>query len=383
MERFNISNSGKTAKIKLIGAIDWWDNNSKQFTNQIDQLINSGCTDVELYLNTAGGSMIEANEIGNQIQRFTGKKTVKLGAICASAGTCLSTYFNTVEASANTQYMIHDPSMGIMVEHLSDFDSAKKLYTNLRNDVISRYNKKTKISKEEISNMMTAVTWMEATEAKQKGFVDSISTESDNLFTPDAKNLLNKYKNVPAEVLNMANQTHLISKEMDKTKLTKKLGLEDSASEQEIEQAIENLQNKANQSAQNEKQIAIDNLVAKAKEKGLDADTIKNLASKDFESTQKLVESTVNTAIAATPDKNVLTVERLSDAFKNAVKDYAPVKADVKDKTFDDYAKDEKSMQDLIENNWTVFAKLYADKFGKEPLVSEVENLGFKIKQSK
>ncbi len=128
---YQITNKAGTAFIRIIGEISFWKNSSEKFTNAIDGLINAGVEEVELYINSAGGSMFEANEIANQISRFKGKKTVKLGAIAASAASYLMTYFDKVTAASNTQVMLHDSIQYLKVEHSEDFDSRKKLYENL------------------------------------------------------------------------------------------------------------------------------------------------------------------------------------------------------------------------------------------------------------
>ena len=142
-KHFNISNKAGVGQIRIVGEISWWKNGGKDFMRQIDALISGGVTQIEGYINTPGGDMFEANEIGNQIARFSGVKNCTLGALCASAGTTVSTYFDKVTASSNTQYMIHDPLQGVFIQHEDDFESNKKLYLNLRNEAIERYADKT------------------------------------------------------------------------------------------------------------------------------------------------------------------------------------------------------------------------------------------------
>lgn len=58
------------AQIKIVGRISNWANNSESFTQTVDSLLAMGVTKASLYLNTVGGTMDEAFEIGKQLRRF-------------------------------------------------------------------------------------------------------------------------------------------------------------------------------------------------------------------------------------------------------------------------------------------------------------------------
>ncbi len=62
---YQIKNKAGKAFIQIIGEISFWKNSSEKFTSAIDGLINAGVEDVELYINSTGGSMFEAYEIAN------------------------------------------------------------------------------------------------------------------------------------------------------------------------------------------------------------------------------------------------------------------------------------------------------------------------------
>lgn len=320
MKGFEIKNQAGKASIKLIGSISWWRNNSDDFIRQVDDLLSRGFVDLDGYLNTPGGDMIIANEIGNQIARFTGKKTCKLGALCASAGTIVSTYFDTVEASANTQYMIHDPSVQPIIEHLSDFDSNRALYENLLNDALERYHAKTGIAIPELTTMLKNTTWMNAKVAKEKGFVDSISTDKAEMPT-DAATLLDKYK-VPDNIKYII--TNSITQNVDMKQIALKLGLPENATEAEILAAIDRQKVASEGATEN----GIKLLVAMAEKKGFTKERITALAKADFENTLALVsDAPEKTAVVTTientqaeglkPEATRLT--DFLDAFKDMV----------------------------------------------------------------
>jgi ATP-dependent Clp protease protease subunit len=282
MKRFEIINKSGKASIKITGEIGWWKTSGENFTQLVDRLLEEGVQDVEGYINTPGGSMFDANEIGNQISRFPGIKSCKLGALCASAGTTLSTYFDTVETASNTQYMIHDPSWSPFIQHLEDWESNKQLYVNLRENAIDRYVAKTGLSREVVSEMMRKTTWMNADTLLEKGFVDSISKEKDSL-PDDAQNVLKNMGLEVPEVLNIAFQNQNQNK-INMSKIAQSLGLPDNSTEDQIVAAIQNKGKNENADT------AMDALVALGKEKGFKEEIIRNLGKADYATTLKMVQ---------------------------------------------------------------------------------------------
>lgn len=201
-KHFEIKNQGGIAKINILGAISWWRNNSDEFTQLVDGLLEDGVQDVDAYINSVGGVMVIGGELRNQFARFPGRKKVKLGAICASAATSLTTVFDEIEVSPNISYMIHDPIHEGRMEHEEDFDSAKKLYVNLRNQAIKDYVSLTQrikgddggLSESEISDMMRKTTWMSAAELIEKGFAHKISGEEDSYLPEDSLDIANSMR---------------------------------------------------------------------------------------------------------------------------------------------------------------------------------------------
>lgn len=278
LKGYEISNSGKAAEIKLIRGFEWWGDNSIVFTEEIDNLLEQGITDAELYINSPGGDMFHANEIVNQLKRFTRVK-VKLGALVASAATIVSSSFPEVEASPNTMFMIHDPMWSPFIQHEEDFDNNKKLYSNLLNDAVRVYKEKTKQPEDDIKTKMKATTWMNANEALQYGFVDRVGGKDDSLLPEDSAKILNKMGARLPEVLNnlqLINSDYIQMKE-----IAKKLGLPENATLEQITNAIEVLDKQRSE--------GIKALGVLATQKGFNAEKIMNLAKADFDTTLSMV----------------------------------------------------------------------------------------------
>lgn len=255
---YDIKASADTAEIRLIGEISWWRNSSDDFTRQIDDLISSGITKARLYVNCFGGSMFEAPEIVNQLKRFKGGVTCKIGAMAASAATYICAHFQTT-ASKNTLYMIHRP-VGMAEGTAEEMESAIQLLNIIEDSAIKIYAAKTGLSETVIYNMMAATTWMNAETAKAKGFVDEIEAENapiDDVDVPqniaDMVAKVNKGNGIYMTVNTPSIVTEIIKNnnpqpptEMNKVKITAALAVAGiqmavDATDLQLEMAVENL----------------------------------------------------------------------------------------------------------------------------------------------
>lgn len=248
---FEVTNIGTVARINIVGEIGWWSTSGERFIRLVDELLDAGVLDVEGYVNSPGGSMDDANEIGNQIKRFPGSRSCQIGSLCASAGTTVTTYFehDKITGSPNMQYMIHDPIMKPLITRVKDFKSNQALYENLRNDAIRNYVNVTKSNqgekaptKEQIDQMMEDVTWMNAEQAKSYGFIASISGEPDELMPEDTtKVLTNLYadlKKQKGEGLAIPETVNSLLSETDADRVEKAKEIFKQA-KKEIEKALE------------------------------------------------------------------------------------------------------------------------------------------------
>ena len=119
--------------------------------------------DVTLIINSYGGSCSAARKMFDDIRNYPGKVKAQI-QVAASSATSVSAACDEVEMTPMGIYMIHLPST-----------FAWGNQNDLKNEiaVLDAYTEA--ISRDDIRALMDASTWMDATMALQKGFVDSIS----------------------------------------------------------------------------------------------------------------------------------------------------------------------------------------------------------------
>ena len=197
------------AQINIVGDIFDSTNSSKDFSAAVDQLIADGIKDVNLFINSMGGSCFEANEIVNVIKKFPGKVNGVGGAIVASAATYIAVNCTTFFMPANGLFMIHKPSVN-SDGNIDEIESDMKLLKNLTEIYANAYAKKTGMTVAQIEAMWKTDCWLSTQEAIKLGFIDSLSDSDDDVIDITAFDQALQdwsYKTVPVAIFNILKQT--------------------------------------------------------------------------------------------------------------------------------------------------------------------------------
>mgnify|MGYP000909270859 CR=1 FL=1 len=171
-----------TAELLLYGEISdasWYGDEvtPKKFA---DDLAACGGKNLTVRVNSPGGDVFAAQAIYNQLKAYTGKVTVKIDGMCASAATVIACAGETVIMPSNTIYMIHNPKSAmcgyydaVQLGKLSD-----RLAT-VKQTIVSVYMGRVgnTLSEVQVKHKMDAEEWMTADKAKEYGFVDEIADE--------------------------------------------------------------------------------------------------------------------------------------------------------------------------------------------------------------
>lgn len=310
--KFTISAEAQNGKavIRIDGYISEWNNHAAGFKAALDKIIGDGIKDADIYINSGGGDCFQANEIGNEIERFPGTVNAHLGALCASAVTYIASKCTNVIISKNTSYMIHKP-WSYFSGNSDEIKSTLKLLENLEKNYVATYAAKTGLSASKIKELWAVDYWMDADEAIEKGFADSIEGEAEITtediaalaIYKDAPKVAASIKPTPNHTPNNNNQNQ-ISTEM-KELLLQMSGLPATATEVQLIAYMEGLKAKAAKaddlqtqltalktSAHDEKcTVVLDGWVAAKKIVASQRDFYKKNLTEDFEGTKAMVDA--------------------------------------------------------------------------------------------
>ena len=141
--------------------------------------------DVHIRLNSYGGSCNAATRMFDDIRAYPGNVQITVSGTAASAATVLSMAADKLEMTPGSLWMIHDPSV-IAIGNERDLMDSINLLRACKESILNVYCKRCRRRREDIADMMTATTWMDAQSAMDCGFIDAITEDMKSGFPQNA-----------------------------------------------------------------------------------------------------------------------------------------------------------------------------------------------------
>lgn len=311
----------QSVRLKLTDRIGSYENSAYDIRYIVENALKNGITKAELYLSTAGGSTIEAQEIVIELKKFQSVQ-ITVGALAASAATYILTQFPS-KAYAESQFMIHKPSM-VVQGTAEEIKADLKLLENTQEIYRKAYAKAFGKTEEEVDELWKNDYWMTAQQAKDLGLISEIINEEFSWDTQAVATLS------ACGAPYIPNTNNL--KTMDRNVIIAAVGLAADATDTQIEAKLKELKSRAGSAealqdkldeAQTQK---VKDLVAKAvASKKITADqveTYESLATANYDATEK--------ALNALPEVTALSGSIVTPQSFNAPEDR-------KDWTYEDY----------------------------------------------
>lgn len=279
--KIEASVSNGVLKLRVSGRI-WQGDVASTFKWEIDAALTQNITTAELYLNTEGGSVFEAQEAINELKRLD-KVTITVGSLAASAGTMFLCHFEA-ECFTTSQFMIHKPSSWAQGNE-DQVKAELKALTNLTNIYRGAYAKKMGITEDQVNELWSNDYWMDAKEAKEKGLISNIIDEEIEVDeTTVAMMVACGCPNVPkptAKTIDEPTENTNNKNTMDINQLRSALGMSATATEQEVLAKLADNKSKAEAAA------ATEAATKEKNEKNADAFVNKAILDKKITADQK------------------------------------------------------------------------------------------------
>ena len=196
-------NSADMILYGTIGSDEWWDDIcDKTFKEDITNL--GEVENINLHINSPGGSVFAAVAIANTLKNHKAKVTAFIDGLAASAATIITSACDVVKMPKNALFMIHNP-LTWAYGNKQELEKTGILLDKVKDSILETYLAKAKNkTKEELSALMDEEKWFNAEEAKDYGFIDEIVGEMEK--PQNVNNLLivnslafdiSKFKNFP------------------------------------------------------------------------------------------------------------------------------------------------------------------------------------------
>jgi ATP-dependent Clp endopeptidase proteolytic subunit ClpP len=205
---YNISGKASTGivDVYIFDEIGAYGLNAQSFIEEIKAYKDRP---MNIHINCVGGDVFDGMAIYNIIKKRTAETTVYIEGIAASMGSVIALAADNVVMAENSLFMIHNAWGGAMGES-KELKKTANLLEKISNEIADIYIKKTKLPYDRVKEMMDEETWLNADEALELGFIDSIS----DAIKVAAKYDVSKFKNITNEEIVTKLSINLKSKKM-------------------------------------------------------------------------------------------------------------------------------------------------------------------------
>lgn len=201
MWEFKQSTSDDTLELYIYGDvkamdIDWenWryvvsENSAKHFREELEK--HKDVKQINIYINSYGGSVFEGTAIYNQLKRHSAQKTVYIDGFACSVAATIAMAGDKVVMPRNAMMMIHNAWLCVCGNSAELRKAADDLDTMMKGNR-QAYLKKVgdKLTEEKLIQMLDAETWMTAEECIEMGFADEYAEQDADMS--DAAQVLQK-----------------------------------------------------------------------------------------------------------------------------------------------------------------------------------------------
>lgn len=179
--------NGRKADVRIEGVIASYEKaNAREFEAQVSQLIAGGIADAHVYIDSEGGSVLEAKRLVGALRKFSGRITGEGGPAVMSAATYVGLHLDEFRVQKNTAYMIHKPK-GAVVGDEDEVRAELKGLEDVTKEYRAAYAKKTGKTEDEIEALWSkGDRWYTGEEAVAEGFVDGLVDDDQDELDEEA-----------------------------------------------------------------------------------------------------------------------------------------------------------------------------------------------------
>lgn len=246
---------------EIIGGSNKWDESDVIFNDFKDKLneMDDNST-LDIYINSPGGSVFTTQGIVALLRRSKERGiTINayidgMGASCAS---WLPFVADNLYVYPQSIMMIHKPMSTLWAANADEMKKEIDFLDKIENDIIiPLYMERAKdgVTEEFIKKKMTEETWFTANEINELFNVTMLSDEKNIVCCAD-KNVLNRYSNVPKELLNRLQEENNMEKDKNIATIESEENKVENTSEQTKDNSVEGegVEPETNENINNEK----------------------------------------------------------------------------------------------------------------------------------
>ncbi|MFP3768568.1 Clp protease ClpP [Enterococcus faecium] len=198
------STNQNEADVFIFGEIvsfKWDDTDTTAASFQKDLKELGEVSQINLHINSPGGSVFEGIAIGNMLRQHKARVVAHVDALAASIASVIVASCDEVIMPENSMLMIHNPwtiSMGNAKELRKQADDLDKIAESSVVTYLAKAGEK--LTEEKIKQIMDEETWISAQEAYNYGLCDVVES-ANQVAASISQKLFETYQKVPEKLL--------------------------------------------------------------------------------------------------------------------------------------------------------------------------------------
>lgn len=184
----------------------WWGawDDTDQYPESVKDFLNEAKgKNLNIHINSGGGSVFAGITIYNMIKNHVGYKTVFIDGVAASIASVIALAGDKVIMNTGSSFMIHKPSSGIC-GNADDMRKCADALDTIQACIMQVYKENIKdgIDINEIETMVNSETWLTGEDAKEYFNIEI----QENQAVACISDMFNKYKHTPEIIKNKENK---------------------------------------------------------------------------------------------------------------------------------------------------------------------------------
>jgi ATP-dependent protease ClpP protease subunit len=165
-------------RLELYGTIgyDWW--TGTEITGaSVSRALKDMTGDIEVVINSPGGDYFEGGAIYNHLRQHSGRVTVKIISLAASAASVIAMAGDEIQIADNASFMIHN-TWTVAVGDRATFAKVAATMGQFDAAMARLYARRAGGKESDMSALMDAETWFTGQAAIDAGFADGLLTDA-------------------------------------------------------------------------------------------------------------------------------------------------------------------------------------------------------------
>ncbi|WP_085521410.1 head maturation protease, ClpP-related [Tuberibacillus sp. Marseille-P3662] len=234
MKKINVKGPIVSNNVQWI--YDLFDIEATSPRNVQDGLDDANGDDIEVEINSGGGSVFDGSEIYTALRRHKGNVTVNVVGLAASAASVIAMAGNKLAMSPTSQMMIHNASV-IHAGDRNDMQHITDVLSNVDQTIANAYKEKSGLDDQTLLSMMDKETWLTPDQALDKNLIDEVMFQDNqsnfaasfNQMSMLPDEVINKVRNMkdtfypanPSDDSSQGNQSDILNAKLNLLKLRK------------------------------------------------------------------------------------------------------------------------------------------------------------------